>query len=119
MKRTWDAKLFFGRCPYTGNFCKVWECDSCEVEMQEREQAQLLDDREYEEVEKMKIGDEVFVHGYVDEIRKDTVIIRNEGGYFGTVRAELREVWNSMNGQVVMPVGTFKKIYEEADADET
>ena len=33
----------------------------------------------------MKIGDTVFVHGYVDEIRKDTVIIRNQGGYFGTV----------------------------------
>lgn len=49
MKRTWDAKLFFGRCPYTGNFCKVWECDSCKVEAQEREQAQLLDDKEYEE----------------------------------------------------------------------
>jgi len=33
----------------------------------------------------MKIGDEIYVHGYVDEIRKDNiVIIRNEGGYFGT-----------------------------------
>ena len=32
----------------------------------------------------MKIGDEVFVHGYVDEIRKDCIIIRNDGGYFGT-----------------------------------
>ncbi|MDY6296631.1 MAG: hypothetical protein SPL45_10095 [Schwartzia succinivorans] len=31
----------------------------------------------------MKIGDRCFVHGYVDEIRKDTVIIRNKGGYFG------------------------------------
>lgn len=28
----------------------------------------------------MKIGDEVYVHGYIDEIRKDTIIIRNEGG---------------------------------------
>ena len=37
----------------------------------------------------MKIGDEVYVHGYVDEIRNDVVIIRNEGGYFGTI---LREV---------------------------
>ena len=33
----------------------------------------------------MKRGDEVYIHGYVDEIRKDTVIIKNEGGYFGTV----------------------------------
>lgn len=37
----------------------------------------------------IKIGDEVYVHGYVDEIRKDTVIIRNDGGYFGTVSNEI------------------------------
>ena len=37
----------------------------------------------------MKIGDEVYIHGYIDEIRKDTVIIRNEGGYFGTVQEEI------------------------------
>lgn len=38
----------------------------------------------------IKIGTEVYIHGYVDEIRKDVVIIRNEGGYFGTVKEELR-----------------------------
>ena len=38
----------------------------------------------------MKIGDEVYVHGYVDEIRSDAVIIRNNGGYFGTARSEVR-----------------------------
>ena len=27
----------------------------------------------------MKIGDEVFVHGYIDEIRNDVVIIKNAG----------------------------------------
>lgn len=37
----------------------------------------------------MKIGDEVFVHGYVDEMRKDVVIIRNDGGYFGTDPCEV------------------------------
>ena len=37
----------------------------------------------------MKIGDEVYVHGYVDEIRNDVFIIRNEGGYFGTVEDEV------------------------------
>jgi len=37
----------------------------------------------------MKIGDEVYIHGYIDEIRKDTIIIRNEGGYFGTVPSEV------------------------------
>lgn len=37
----------------------------------------------------MKIGDIVAVRGFVDEIRTDTVIIRNEGGYFGTVPSEI------------------------------
>ena len=37
----------------------------------------------------MKIGDRCFVHGYIDEIRKDTVIIRNAGGYFGTILSEV------------------------------
>lgn len=37
----------------------------------------------------MKIGDEIMVHGFVDEIRQDTVIIRNSGGYFGTAASEV------------------------------
>ena len=37
----------------------------------------------------MRIGDRCFVHGYVDEIRKDTIIIRNKGGYFGTNPCEV------------------------------
>ena len=37
----------------------------------------------------IRLNDEVYVHGYVDEIRRDTVIIRNEGGYFGTVLHEV------------------------------
>ncbi|MBR2844664.1 MAG: hypothetical protein IKF00_05575 [Solobacterium sp.] len=39
----------------------------------------------------MKIGDRVYVHGFVDEIRKDCVIIHNDGGYFGTVKSEIVE----------------------------
>lgn len=39
----------------------------------------------------MKIGDEVYVHGYIDEIRNDVIIIRNDGGYFGTVTSEVIE----------------------------
>ena len=39
----------------------------------------------------MKIGQEVYVKGIVDEIRKDIVIIRNDGGYFGTVPNEIIE----------------------------
>lgn len=46
----------------------------------------------------MKIGDEVYIHGYVDEIRDDTIIIRNEGGYFGTSKREIRSepVWSKL-----------------------
>ena len=53
----------------------------------------------------MKIGDEVFVHGYIDEIRKDVVIIRNDGGYFGTILREvgLFGVEPKDESQVVMP----------------
>jgi len=36
-----------------------------------------------------KIGDRIFVRGYIDEIRKDTVIVRNDGGYFGTTPSEV------------------------------
>lgn len=37
----------------------------------------------------MKIGDEVYIHGYIDEIRNDTVIIKNDDGYFVTVEPEV------------------------------
>ena len=43
----------------------------------------------------MRIGDKVYVRGYIDEIRYDDtkrincVIIRNDGGYFGTVQSEI------------------------------
>jgi hypothetical protein len=42
--------------------------------------------------DKLKIGQEVLIHGYVDEIRKDTIIIQNEGGYFGTVECEVTDI---------------------------
>ena len=50
----------------------------------------------------MKIGDEVYVHGYVDEIRKDTIIIRNDGGYFGTVPSEVFYYEEDRNGYGTM-----------------
>lgn len=37
----------------------------------------------------MKIGDEVYIHGYIDEIRNDVIIIKNQGGYFGTIKEEI------------------------------
>ena len=41
---------------------------------------------------KKKIGDEVFVHGRIDEIRGRTIIIENNGGYFGTDCDEVFEI---------------------------
>ena len=37
----------------------------------------------------MRIGDSVLIRGTIDEIRRDIVIIKNEGGYFGTVPEEI------------------------------
>ena len=47
----------------------------------------------------MKIGDEVYVHGFVDEIRKDIIIIKNDGGYFGTVPSEVINRRNRMKAE--------------------
>ena len=62
----------------------------------------------------MKIGDEVFVHGYVDEIRKDVIIIRNNGGYFGTIEGEIvtcdKCIWSVCN---------YNKVDWDADTPQT
>ena len=49
----------------------------------------------------MKIGDRVYVHGYVDEILKDTVTIRNAGGYFRTVKSEIIEAEHVRHGKFI------------------
>ena len=49
----------------------------------------------------MKIGDRCFVHGYIDEIRKDTVIVRNDGGYFGTILSEVTGELPSAQPEIV------------------
>ena len=49
----------------------------------------------------MKIGDEVYIHGYIDEIRKDTIIIKNDGGYFGTVECEVTDIEMSDTNEVL------------------
>ena len=47
------------------------------------------------------IGDEVYIHGYIDEIRgKDHLIIRNDGGYFGTVRSEASLVKSAVTTEI-------------------
>ena len=59
----------------------------------------------------MKIGDEVYIHGYVDEIRGDTAIIKNSGGYFGTSKKEVdTEVpWS----QLAYPTDKFSVIVHD------
>ena len=58
----------------------------------------------------MKIGDEVYIHGYVDEIRQDTIIIQNEGGYFGTVEKEIIPLHMSANGTLTITVDDATKV---------
>lgn len=79
------------------NCMGYWDCDEC-VEalymgIEAIEQQSKKGKWVHKQVPKsgqIKIGDEVYVHGYIDEIRNDTVIIRNKGGYFGTVKDEIR-----------------------------
>ena len=56
----------------------------------------------------MKIGDEVFVHGYVDEIRKDVIIIRNNGGYFGTIEGEIVIADTPQTESTGSPIGDYR-----------
>ena len=49
----------------------------------------------------MKIGDRIFVRGYIDEIRKDMVIIRNTGGYFGTIPSEVIVVNDTAQPEII------------------
>lgn len=62
---------------------------------------------------KLKIGDEVNIHGYIDEIRKDVVIIRNDGGYFGTVQSEIK----ALEQQTINSNATTEEIAQSFKAD--
>ena len=48
MKRTYDAEFFDGKCPYTDKPCYEWECDTCEVEAEEKKSMEELDKAESE-----------------------------------------------------------------------
>ena len=67
----------------------------------------------------MKIGDEVMVHGYVDEIRNDCVIIRNEGGYFGTVASEVELKGGLITDEVVLKAIKAKAEQTESTISKT
>lgn len=59
-----------------------------------------------------KIGKEVYVHGYIDEERQDICIIRNEGGYFGTVKSEITEAADKM-----VSLNSIEEVIEEIKAE--
>jgi len=76
----------------------------------------------------ISIGDEVWVHGYVDEIRKDVIIIRNDGGYFGTVAEEigycddyedLTDTPQTDCDKCIWSVCNYNKVDWEADTPQT
>ena len=69
----------------------------------------------------MKIGDEVFVHGYVDEIRKDVIIIRNNGGYFGTIEGEIviADTPQTDCDKCIWSVCNYNKVDWDADTPQT
>ena len=37
------AKFFDGKCPYTNKPCYDWECDTCEVDAEEKKSMEELD----------------------------------------------------------------------------
>lgn len=60
----------------------------------------------------MKIGDEVYVRGTVDVIGNDTVLIKNEGGCFATVKTEVMprdQEWD----EVVFDMNEFFSIVDD------
>ena len=61
--------------------------------------------------DRLKIGQEVLIHGYVEEIRKDIIIIQNEGGYFGTVECEITDIEMPNTNEVLEQLRA--EIYEE------
>lgn len=65
--------------------------------------------------DRLKIGQEVLIHGYVDEIRKDTVIIRNDGGYFGTVEYEITDIETPNTNEVLNKIRAKIKALSNAN----
>ena len=57
MKRTYDAEFFDGKCPYTGKPCYEWECNTCEVEEQEKKNMEELDKAKSEEHDHMTVDE--------------------------------------------------------------
>jgi hypothetical protein len=59
------------------------------------------EEEESMEEENMRIGDIVFVHGIIDEIRNDCIIIKNTGGYFGTSKDEIVHYSQLMKNDII------------------
>ena len=60
-----------------------------------------------------RIGDEVYIHGYIDEIRNGTIIIRNEGGYFGTAKDEVYTIDRCDTADRMDELNHFKNVVKE------
>lgn len=73
--------VFYG--DYSGRLCRELETI---IDNEPTIDAVIINNKK---TQQPKIGDAVFVRGRIDEIRRDTVIIRNDGGYFGTDYSEV------------------------------
>lgn len=78
-----ELKIFSGttRIRLSANF---WEALNTVIKALEQETCEDAVSRE------LKIGDEIYIRANVNEIRKDYIICENAGGYFGTVREEIK-----------------------------
>ena len=44
-----NKEYFDGKCPYTDKSCDKWDCLSCDINKQEKEETEKMDKAEYEE----------------------------------------------------------------------
>lgn len=51
MGRVYDDDLSVNECPYTGRICYKWECETCEIEQEERKYMQASYEAESEDKE--------------------------------------------------------------------
>lgn len=57
------------------------------------------------------------IHGFVDEIRKDAIIVRNDGGYFGTTKDEVYSLVRCEECEHKADNYCYKHSHEVTDSD--
>lgn len=72
--------------------CRENNCEgACKAEHEQLadwlEELKAIKQKKYAD---LRIGQEIYIRANVSEIRKDYIICENAGGYFGTVREEIR-----------------------------